>query len=124
MENKMTKMEMFSKIQELCADYADVVEFCENEKAKLAVKAEKAKVRAAEKKAEGNEFYHAVVELIGSEAMTRDAVLAAYGDETGEVTIGKIQAALNWGVKQGLLNKEVAKIEGKSKTVYSAVVAE
>ena len=119
MENKMTRNEMFSKIAELCADYADVVAFCEAEKEKLAAKAEKAKVRAAEKKAAGNEFYHAVVEVIGSEPMARETVLEAYGDETGEVTIGKIQAALNWGVKQEILVKETAKVDGKSKTLYS-----
>lgn len=115
----MTKNEMFTLIAELCADNAEVVAFCEAEQDKLAAKAEKAKIRAAEKKAAGNEFYHAVMEVIGSEPMTRDAVFAAYGDNEGEVTLGKIQAALNWGVKQNILVKEAVKVEGKTKTVYN-----
>ena len=116
---KMTKNEMYSLIAELCADNADVVAFCENEKAALAKKAEKAKIRAAEKKAEGNEFYRSVMEVIGNEPMTRDAIFEVYGDCDGEVTLGKIQAALNWGVKQEILVAESAKIDGKTKKVYT-----
>ena len=116
----MTRNEMFDLIAELCADNAEVIDFCANEKAKIAAKAEKAKVRAAEKKAAGNEFYHAVMGVIGADLMTREAVFEAYGDNDGEVTVGKIQAALNWGVKQGILNKETAKVDGKTKTLYSA----
>lgn len=116
---KMTQKETFALIAELCADNAEIVAFCDAQIAKLDAKAEKAKARAAEKKAEGNEFYHSVMDVIGSEPMTRDAVLEAYGDESGEITIGKIQAALNWGVKQEVLVKEKAKVDGKEKTVYN-----
>ena len=117
--DKMTKKKMYALIAELCADNADVVAFCENETAKLDAKAAKAKERAAEKKAEGNEFYHSVMEVIGTEPMTRDAIFEAYGDCDGEVTLGKIQAALNWGVKQEVLVAESAKIDGKTKKVYN-----
>ena len=120
---KMTKKEMYSLIAELCADNADVVAFCESEVAKLDAKAVKANARAEIKKAEGNEFYHSVMDVVGSNAMTRDAIFEAYGDESGEVTLGKIQAALNWGVKQGILSKETAKVDGKSKTMYCSVEA-
>lgn len=120
MENKMTHNEMYDLIAELCADNAEVVEFCAAQKEKLAAKAAKAKIRAAEKKAAGNEFYHSVVAVIGAEPMTRDAVLEVYGDNDGEITLGKIQAALNWGVKQNYLVKETAKIDGKTKTLYTA----
>ena len=119
MENKVTQKEMFANIMEVCAEYPEIVAFCEAQVAKLDAKAEKAKARAAEKRAEGNEFYHSVMEVIGNEPMTRDAVFAAYGDNDGEVTIGKIQAALNWGKNNGVLVAEKTKIEGKEKTVYS-----
>ena len=118
MENKVTQKEMFANIMEVCAEYPEIVAFCEAQVAKLDAKAEKAKARAAEKRAEGNEFYHSVMEVIGNEPMTRDAVFAAYGDNDNEISIGKIQAALNWGVNQDILAKEKAKVDGKEKTLY------
>ena len=118
MEKKITKIEVLGIIKEAMADNEVVVAYCDNEIAHLEAKAVKAKERAAIKKLEGNEFYRAVVDLVGSELMTRDAVFAAYGDDDGEITVGKIQAALNWGSNQGLLEKEKVKVDGKDKTCY------
>ena len=117
MENKMTKNEMFSKIAELCADYADVVEFCENEKAKLAAKAEKAKARAAEKRAEGDALYAAVCGVLTAEPQTREAVFAQIEGE--DLTVAKIGARLSQAVKNGVAVKDTIKVEGKSKVVYT-----
>lgn len=116
MENKMTKTEMFSKIAELCADYADVVEFCEAEKEKLAAKAEKAKARAAEKRAQGDELYNAVLDCVGSELITAEAVLDMLEGE--DLTVAKVRARLSQGVKNEKLVKETVKTDGKNKVHY------
>ena len=114
---KMTKTEMFSKIEELCADYADVVEFCQAEKAKLAAKAEKAKARAAEKKAQGDELYALVVSVLTNEPQTREAVFAQIEGE--DLTVAKIGARLSQAVKNGVAVKSTEKVEGKSKVMYA-----
>ena len=116
---KMTKNEMFTLIAELCADNADVVAFCEAEKASLAKKAEKAKARAAEKRAAGDELYAAVVACLTSEAQTADVVYANNFAEYEDMSVAKIRARLSQAVKNGVANKETVKIEGKSKVVYT-----
>ena len=117
MENKMTKVEMYGLIAELCADNADVVAFCDNEVSKLQAKAEKAKARAAEKKAAGDELYATVVECVGSEPVTAETVLGMIEGE--DLTVAKIRARLSQGVKNGVLSKDTAKIDGKNKVVYT-----
>ena len=113
---KMTKNEMYSLIAELCADNADVVAFCEAEKAALAKKAEKAKARAAEKRAAGDELYAAVLECVGSELITAEAILDMIEGE--DLTVAKIRARLSQGVKNEVLVKETVKVDGKNKVHY------
>ena len=113
---KMTKTQMFDRIAEVCADYADIVEFCDAEKAKLAAKAEKAKARAAEKKAIGDELYATVVSVLTNEPQSREAVFAQIEGE--DLTVAKIRARLSQGVKNEVLVKETVKVDGKNKVHY------
>ena len=113
---KMTKKEKFALIAELLADRAEIVEFCNDEIAKLDAKAEKAKAKAAEKKAAGDELYAAVIEAVGDEFVSREEVLASIDGE--DLTLAKIGARLSQGVKNGVLVKDSIKVEGKSKVVY------
>ena len=113
---KMTKNEMYSLIAELCADNADVVAFCENEKAALAKKAEKAKARAAEKRAQGDELYNVILDCVGTELITAETVLDMLEGE--DLTVAKVRARLSQGVKNEKLVKETVKIEGKNKVHY------
>jgi alkanesulfonate monooxygenase SsuD/methylene tetrahydromethanopterin reductase-like flavin-dependent oxidoreductase (luciferase family) len=115
---KMTKKEMYALIAELCAENADVVEFCHAEIARLDTKAEKAKAKAAEKKAQGDELYRAILSVLTSEAQTREDVLAKFENEDGSLTVAKIGARLSQAVKNGDAEKEVIKVDGKNKTCY------
>jgi hypothetical protein len=114
---KMTKAQMFDLIKTECADNAQIVEFCDAQIALLANKAEKAKAKAAEKRAAGDELYAAVVEVLGSEPMTCEAVLASIEGE--DLSVAKIRARLTQAVKNGVANKAKVKVEGKDKTVYT-----
>lgn len=115
---KMTKKEKFALIAELVADNAELVEFCNDEIAKLDAKAEKAKAKAAEKKAAGDELYAVVVSLLTSEPQTAEAVLAQIDGE--DLTTAKIRARLSQAVKNGVANKESIKMDGgKSKVHYT-----
>jgi hypothetical protein len=119
MENKMTKVQKFELIKELCADNEIVVAFCEDEIAALNKKAEKAKVRAAEKRAAGDELYAAVLECVGTEPITAEAVLALFENADGELTVAKVRARLSQGVQNGVLNKAPVKVDGKDKMHYT-----
>lgn len=115
---KMTKNQMFSLIAELCADNADVVAFCEAEQAKLAAKAEKAKARAAEKKAAGDELYAEVVNCVTEELQTADEIYVANFADVEDLSLAKIRARLSQAVKNGVVAKETVKVEGKNKVAY------
>ena len=117
MEHKMTAMETLNYIQETYANDEIVVAYCAREIAKLEHKAEKARERAAEKKAIGDELYAAVIACVGSEQITAESVLSMIEGE--DLSVAKIRARLSQGVKNGVLNKETVKIEGKSKVVYT-----
>ena len=49
MENKVTHKEMYANIMEVCAEYPEIVAFCEAQVAKLDAKADKAKVKIDER---------------------------------------------------------------------------
>lgn len=117
MENKRTQAEMFAYIAELLSDNSEVVDFCNDHIAKLANKAEKARAKAAEKKAIGDELYAAVCSCVGSDPITAEAVLGMLDGE--DLTVGKVRARLSQGVKNGILNKETIKVDGKDKVHYT-----
>jgi TusA-related sulfurtransferase len=94
--------------------------YCENELALIDKKNAKARERAAAKRAEGDELQSEVLAVITDAPQTRDDILAAMNDETGELTVGKIQAKLNNLVEAGKIAKCKVKTEdGKAKTAYT-----
>ena len=104
------------------ADNANVVAYCENELALISKKNEKARARAAEKRAIGDELQADVLAAITDAPQTRDDILAAVVEATGneELTVGKIQSKLNNLVEAGQIAKCKVKTEdGKTKTAYT-----
>ena len=116
MEKAMTKIEILALIRELCSDNEIVVSYCDKETASLEAKAAKARARAAEKKAAGDELYATVVECVGSEPVTAETVLESIEGE--DLTVAKTRARLSQGVKNGVLVKESIKVDGKAKMHY------
>ena len=116
---KMTKKEMYSLIAELCADNADVVAFCGDEIAKLDAKAAKAKERAAEKRAAGDELYAEVVAAVTSTPATADTIYAENFADVEDLSVAKVRARLSQAVKNGVVAKETIKVDGKNKVHYS-----
>ena len=119
-ETKRTTAMKLTEWKELYADNAEFVEYCENELAKLDKKNIKAKERAAAKRAEGDELQASVLTVITADPQTRDDILVALNDESGELTVHKIQAKLNNLVEAGKVAKCKVKTEdGKTKTAYT-----
>lgn len=100
---------------------AKIVEFCENEIALLDKKADKAKERAAAKKAEVDELMEKVYAVLSdTEFMTRNAVMDALGDMPEDVSIAKVGARLTKLVNNQTVEKSeltVANAEGKKSKV-------
>ena len=109
MAKKVTKKEMFATIKDILADRPEIVEFCDKEIAALDRKAEKAKERAAKKRAEGDELKDVVKSVLTADFQTTADIAEQIDGE--DVTVGKITYRLNALVKDGVAQKEDVVIE-------------
>lgn len=122
---KVTKKDYYNNIiqamktGEVTIDPVDIIAFCENEIAMLDRKAEKAKERAAAKKAGGDALTDAVRAALTDEfAITADITLKiaeALGDDA-EVTIHRVQYRLTQLAKNGEAEVTDMKIEATENT--------
>ena len=116
METKITKREMYEAIitmvngGEMKYDAEAFVEFCENEIALLDKKAEKAKERAAVKRAEGDELTDAVYAVLGEDFEPIADIAARV--EGADVTVSKVTYRLGQHVKAGKAEKQELVIDG------------
>lgn len=124
---KITKRERYESIMALCKtvgavegfDMDGIVAFCQKEVDALAARAQKAKDRAAEKRAEGDELQAAVLEALTDELATRQEITDRI-DPSYEASVAKIGYRLTSLVKAGKAVKEeitVAGEDGKNKRV-------
>ena len=111
---KMTEREMFAYIAELLEGHEDVDEFCEKKITALDNKAAKAKEKAAERKAAGDELRDRVQAVLTDEWQSIADVVNALGDE--DVSASKVTYRLNALVEMGVAVKDDAKLPGEGKT--------
>jgi hypothetical protein len=114
-EKKITKRDRFEEIKTLLADNADIVAFCDNEIALLDDKADKAKARAAKKKADGDALQDEVAALLTGDFQTIDAIMEGITD--AEATKAKVQARLTKLVNAGVAIKDQVTVEVDGKKV-------
>lgn len=121
---KITKAMVLDMILEKCADDEIIVGYCENEKALLASKAEKAKARQAEKRAAGDQLRDAVEAILKNAEgpLTRDMILDSFDPEdieANELTVAKVGNRASELVKYDLAHKVDIKTEdGKTRVAY------
>ena len=116
---KITKRERYESIKALIEavgavegfDTDGIVAFCDKEIAALATRAEKAKERAAEKRAEGDELQAAVLAALTDELASRQDVTDRIEGE--DVTVAKVGYRLTALVKAGAAVKEDLIVEGE-----------
>ena len=126
-EIKYTKADALHEIMDAMADNANVIAYCENELALLESKRVKAKARQDAKRAAGDELQGVVASVLTDAPMTRDDILSAVIEVTGDdtLTTGKIQAKLNNLVKFEQASKCTVKTDDKkTKTAYTVYCAE
>lgn len=122
---KMTKKQGYETLAEILSN-TDIEEkdmlldFISKEIASIETKAEKAKVRAAAKRAEGDELKETVKGLLTSEYQTISEITEQI--DSDEVSKQKVTARLTQLVKDGVAEKAEAKFEGGKKlAVYHLV---
>lgn len=115
---KITKRERYESIKALCdivgdpegIDVAGIVAFCDKEIETLDARAEKAKERAAIKRAEGDELLEIVYNALTDEFETRDAITERIGDEN--ISVAKVTYRLTSLVKAGRAVKDETNVTG------------
>jgi hypothetical protein len=118
---KKTKAMQFAEIKEVIAAVEvegrdEMVAFLDEQIASLAAKAEKAKERAAARKAEGDELRAVVKSVLTDEVQTIDAIVAQIEGE--DVSKAKVTARLSQLVKADEAVKEMISVEGRKLTAY------
>lgn len=119
---KITKKEYYSMLKEIVVksnvnDRDELVAFIDKQVQLLNNKAEKAKVKAMEKRVEGDELRNTVEAVLTEEYQTINTIIEQIDNE--EVTKAKVTARLSQLIKEGLAEKEEAKTEeGKKVMVY------
>ena len=112
----MTNREMFEQIKTKLTD-AEEVAFIETQIAALDRKAAKAKERAAQRKAEGDELREAIYKVLTTEPKTIAQIIAAVGDE--ELTAAKVSSRLGQLVSLEKVAREKVKLEsGDERMAY------
>ena len=129
MEKKITKREKFEMLKEIIrgdvnvemtAEQAELVDFLDSQINAIDIKAEKAKARNAEKKANGDELRDVVQTILTDEFQTIDAIVAQIEGE--EITKAKVTARLTSLVNNGIAEKaDVKDEEGRKLKAYKLV---
>lgn len=123
MEKKMTKREKFEFLLTLedVLNHELMVEFINDEISALDKRAEKAKERAAERRAKNDELTAKIAEILTEEPQTISEILKALNDET--LTQQKIVTRLSKLESQGAAVKQNVKLEdGRTIKGYSIAV--
>ena len=125
MEKKTTKRDYYEMLKEIVLNAnvegaTELVEFIDKQVSLIDSKAEKAKTRNAEKKANGDELREAVQNVLTNEFQTIDAIVSQIEGE--EITKAKITARLTSLVKNGIAEKtDVKDDEGRKLKAYKLV---
>lgn len=120
-EKKVTKKEYYELIKGVIEN-SDVVEkealveFINKQIAQIETKAEKARIRAAEKKVAGDELRELVKSVLTNEFQTADEITNQIEGE--EITKAKVIARLSQLVKNGDAEKTDVKVESRNVKAY------
>lgn len=130
-DKKMTKVEYFEVIRGMVEGSdvemkAELLEFIDTQVGQIKAKAEKAKAKAAEKKAVGDQLQADVFSVITDEFQTVNQIVDAVQAVTAveDVTRSKVVARLTKLVTAHAVAKEEVKVEGASKKVMAYKLGE
>lgn len=120
-EKRMTKKDYFNELKTIVEDSKienkdELIYFLESQIESIENKAIKAKERAAEKKANGDEIRNLVKSALTKELQSVEDIVATINKE--DITKAKVIARLTQLVNLGEAIKENTKIDAKQKMMY------
>lgn len=125
MADKMTKRDYFEMLKGFIPADAEraveLVEFIDKQIEQLDAKAAKARERAAERKAEGDELRAMVAAAVTDEFQTIDQIMTAMELDDPDVTRAKITARLGQLVKAGEVMKVAMTVDKRRVMHYKLV---
>ena len=130
MEKKITKKEYYAMLKDIVRGDSnskmtnsqyELIKFIDKQIETIETKAEKAKEKAAEKKANGDELREVVQSVLTDEYQTIDSIVSQIEGE--DITKAKITARLTSLVKAGLATKSDLRNEetGKTQKAYKLI---
>lgn len=112
MTNNLTMKEFYNTVKTLDGVTDVMIAICDKQIAALDKKAEKAKERRAQKKAEGDALLDAVKELLTNDLQLSSDIASQIVDENGEtISAQKVNYRLRTLVENGFAIKEEVKVE-------------
>jgi hypothetical protein len=119
-DKKLTKKDYYNEILSILTEKdesQELIDFVQNQIDTLDKRAEKAKERAAEKRAEGDELRETVKSVLTNDFQTVENIVSAINDE--EVSKAKVIARLTQLVTLGEVEKtDVKSDDGKTRKAY------
>ena len=119
-DKKLTKKDYYNEILSILTEKdesQELIDFVQNQIATLDKRAEKAKERAAEKRAEGDELRETVKSVLTNDFQTVENIVSAINDE--EISKAKVIARLTQLVTLGEVEKtDVKSDDGKTRKAY------
>ena len=110
---KITERDIYNSILDESFDLAVLKEFAEKKLAQLDHRNEKAKERAAAKRAEGDELTEKVLGYVSEDPQSREDIFNAMtADGIADITAGKIGYRLTALAKDGRIEKAEATVPG------------
>lgn len=119
-DKKLTKKDYYNEILSILTEKdesQELIDFVQNQIDTLDKRAEKAKERAAEKRAEGDELRETVKSVLTNDFQTVENIVSAIDDE--EISKAKVIARLTQLVTLGEVEKtDVKSDDGKTRKAY------
>ena len=125
MEKKITKKDVLMAVRKAVENYdidfggtvtaADVINYIDTTVAQMNAKNEKAKERAAKKKADSDVLVQAIADVLTDDYQTIDDIVAAL--DTDDVTNAKVAVRASKLAKDGVAEKGTIKLDGGRKVV-------
>jgi hypothetical protein len=125
MEKKITKKDVLMAVRKAVENYdidfggmvtaTDVINYIDTTVAQMNAKNEKAKERAAKKKADSDVLVQAIADVLTDDYQTIDEIVAAL--DTDDVTNAKVANRASKLAKDGIAEKGTIKLDGGRKVV-------
>ena len=130
MEKKVTKKDVLNAVKALALNGVDfetvsaedVIAYVDTTIAQMDAKNEKAKARAAEKRAEGDALMEVIYSVLTDKGQTAAEIMAQIEGE--DLTQAKVSARLTKLVNAGKASKEQVKVDNRKLMAYTKVATD